>query len=237
MKISVCIATYNGQKFILEQLNSILEQLPANGEIIISDDGSNDDTIKLIHSLKDNRIIIHQCQFRNLIKNFENAIKHSTGDIIFLSDQDDKWLPNKIETMLDALKDNDLVVSDCYIGNSELDIIKDSYFEWRRSATGIVKNLWRNSYLGCCMCFKRRMLKRILPFPKQIPMHDMWIGMIAEIYYKPKFIDEKLMIYRRHGQNTTFLNPDFSSNEPLLKRLVFRTSLISALLKRIIGIQ
>jgi glycosyltransferase involved in cell wall biosynthesis len=236
MKISVCIATYNGQKFILEQLNSILEQLPTDGEVIVSDDASHDDTIKLINSLNDNRIVLYQCQFRNLIKNFENAIKQSTGDVIFLSDQDDKWLPGKIETMINALKDNDLVVSDCYIGNSDLHIIRDSYFEWRKSAPGIMKNLWRNSYLGCCMCFKRRVLKKILPFPERIPMHDMWIGIVAEIYYKTKFIHKKLMVYRRHGQNATFLNADFSSSESLIKRLIFRISLVNALLKRMLGI-
>ena len=233
--ISVCMATYNGEKFILEQLRSILIQLGVNDEVIISDDSSTDSTLAIISSLNDNRIKIFPDQkFKSPIFNFENALKNASGDFIFLSDQDDIWLPNKVSVMMDALKNCDLVESNCFIGDDNLTIIKDSYFEWRNSRSGILKNLWRNSYLGCCLAFHRRLLSRALPFPKDIPMHDMWLGMIAEIYFKPKFITEKLMIYRRHSNNATLLSDDFTSEETIWQKVKFRFNLMKYVIKRVL---
>ena len=95
MKISVCIATYNGAKYIEEQVQSILYQLSEKDEIINSDDGSKDNTLAIIKSLNDARIkVIHNTLKHGLVSNFENAIKHADGDYIFLSDQDDIWTSN-----------------------------------------------------------------------------------------------------------------------------------------------
>ena len=94
--ISVCIATYNGEKYLREQLDSILPQLAESDEVIVSDDGSTDGTIDLITSLNDPRIkIVSNSGRKGYVGNFENALKHTTGDYIFLSDQDDIWYPNK----------------------------------------------------------------------------------------------------------------------------------------------
>lgn len=237
MKISVCMATYNGEKYIKEQIETILPQLSVQDELIISDDSSTDQTLEIVKVFNDPRIkIFDQQKFKSPIFNFENAIKHATGDYIFLSDQDDIWLPDKIQIMLRELKQYDLVLSNCYIGDTNLKIIKDSYFEWRNSKKGIIKNLKKNSYLGCCMGFNKKILKKILPFPAIIPMHDMWIGMIAEIYFKPCFIQNKLMIYRRHESNATILNEDFKSKESLRKKIGFRINLLIALIQRAIWI-
>jgi len=233
MKISVCIATYNGAKYIAEQLDSILPQLSENDEVIISDDSSTDATIEIISNYNDSRIKTypHQ-QFGNPIFNFEHAIKKASGDIIFLSDQDDKWEKNKISTMMPFFDIHDLVVSNARIGDASLKIVKESYFEWRNSRTGLIKNFYKNSYLGCCMAFKKNTLEKILPFPKNIPMHDMWIGMICEIHYKPIFIQDKLMVYRRHGGNATFLKDDYTSNETFKSKLGFRLRLFISVLSR-----
>ncbi|ASU33653.1 glycosyltransferase family 2 protein [Mucilaginibacter xinganensis] len=233
MNISVCIATYNGEKYIREQLESIIPQLPENGEIIISDDSSTDKTLEIIESINDNRIKVFSNQkFRSPIFNFENAIIQAQGKYIFLADQDDKWFGNKIEVMLNALKDHDLVVSNAMIGDESLNIIKDSYFAWRNSRTGFLKNLFKNSYLGCCIAFDRKLIDVALPFPENIPMHDMWIGMVAEMYFKPIFIPNKLMIYRRHGNNVTPLNTNFTSNNSLRDKISFRYNLLVAVIKR-----
>jgi hypothetical protein len=144
-----------------------------------------------VNAINDNRIKIYDgVKFGSPIRNFENAINKAKGDFIFLSDQDDLWLEYKVEKMMMALKDHDVVVSNAYMGDGSLNVIMDSYFEWRNSKAGIIKNLIRNSYLGCCMAFKRKVLDKAMPFPKNIPMHDMWIGMIAEVYYKPIFIQD-----------------------------------------------
>lgn len=233
MVISVCIATYNGSLYIKEQLESILNQLSHNDEVIVSDDSSTDDTLKIVKSFKDPRIkIFDENKFKSPIFNFENAITKAKGNYIFISDQDDKWLPDKVKIMVEELQKYDLVISNAYIGDSALNIVKDSYFEWRNSKTGICKNLLKNSYLGCCMAFKRKMLVKILPFPKKIPMHDMWIGMIAELYYKPVFITPKLMVYRRHLNNATTLTEHYTSKETIISKFMFRYNLSVALINR-----
>ncbi|MET3112927.1 glycosyltransferase involved in cell wall biosynthesis [Pedobacter sp. CG_S7] len=232
-KISVCIATFNGEKYIYQQLESILCQLKIGDEIIISDDSSTDHTLEIIRSFNDKRIIVLEKQvFKNPIFNFENAINNATGSIIFLSDQDDVWLEGKVSTMMDALQDHDLVVSNAIIGDSNLKVVKDSYFEWRNSRSGLFKNFMKNSYLGCCMAFRREILAVILPFPKKIPMHDMWIGIMAELYFKPIFINNRLIIYRRHNSNTTVLSEDFTSNESLMTKVKFRIDLLIEVVNR-----
>src|SRR5690606_26359089 len=95
-KISVCMATYNGENHIEEQLESILKQLKDNDEVIISDDGYSDKTIELIKGFNDPRIKLFLNSFRNIILNFEFALSKATGDFIFLSDQDDIWYDNKV---------------------------------------------------------------------------------------------------------------------------------------------
>jgi glycosyltransferase involved in cell wall biosynthesis len=115
-KISVCMATRNGEKYIKQQLSSILKQLSKNDEVIISDDSSTDNTIDIIKSFEDKRIKIYaNNKFYSPVYNFENALLRSTGDIIFLSDQDDIWEDKKIRVMYELLKRYDLVVSDCTI--------------------------------------------------------------------------------------------------------------------------
>ena len=107
---TVCIATYNGEKYIKEQIDSILLQIASDDEIVISDDGSSDDTINIINSLNDKRIHLYINEGKHGFKsNFENAIKRAMGNYIFMSDQDDVWFPNKYNAILSYLKINDLV--------------------------------------------------------------------------------------------------------------------------------
>jgi len=203
-KISVCIATCNGSKFIMEQLHSILPQLKFDDEIIISDDSSSDRTLDLIELLSDSRIhIYNNTNEKNLVFNFENALKHVTGDIIFLADQDDIWMPNKVTTMLRHLETADLVLSDCLVVNAGNIIIFPSFFEKNRSKPGFVANLIRNSYIGSCMAFNRKILDHALPFPSDISMHDWWIGLTGEFIGKSFFCGEKLIAYRRHQTNAS----------------------------------
>lgn len=202
MKISVCIATYNGGKFIRQQLDSILKQLETDDEIIISDDSSSDMTLEIIKLYNDSRIkILAGNTFRSPIFNLENALKQAKGDYIFLADQDDIWDDNKIEITLSYLKEYNIVISDCNIINETGDEIHPSFFELNKSKAGLLHNFIKNSYLGCCMAFDRKMLEAILPFPENIAMHDIWIGIISELIGNPIFISNKLISYRRHSLN------------------------------------
>jgi glycosyltransferase involved in cell wall biosynthesis len=230
--ISVCIATYNGEKHIKEQLNSIIPQLEKNDEIIISDDASSDNTVKVIESYNDNRIKI----FKNdrtigVIKNVENCLKKSHGKTIFLADQDDVWVHNKVEICLNLLEKFELIVSDCFVTDENLNIISDSFYKINNSQKTKVGALIRNSYLGCCMAFNRSILNKALPFPANIPMHDIWIGNVAAFYYSVKFIPDKLIYYRRHGNNASTASEHSTSS--IGEKIQYRTSVVKSLLKRI----
>lgn len=209
--ISVCIATYNGEKYIREQLMSIMPQLGAEDEVIISDDASTDNTLQIINDLHDSRIqIYHHTPYTKHYfiadkptHNFENALTHCHGDYIFLADQDDIWLPNKVSTTLEALQTAQLVVHDCQIVNFKLQITHPSYFNFIHIHTGAVQNAIRCTYLGCCMAFRRDLLSTALPFPATCVAHDQWLGIVAALKYQTTLIHQPLILYRRHHNTQT----------------------------------
>lgn len=225
----MCVATFNGAKYIRQQLESILSS-ECISEVLVSDDGSTDGTQEIVRSFSDARISLMSGPQCGVIKNFEKLLMKAKGDYIFLSDQDDVWFDDKVGTMIKALEGVDLVVCDCEVVSADLKIISPSFFDIRKSGGGVLYNLWRNSYLGCCMAFNRRLLTHALPFPKNIPMHDWWLGLIAEVHGKTVFIDTPLMSYRRHGENIS--STAEKSNASLWTRLKWRTYLLAHLLKR-----
>jgi glycosyltransferase involved in cell wall biosynthesis len=231
--ISVCIASYNGEKYIKAQLDSILCQISLSDEIIISDDSSSDNTLKIIKSYNDPRIKLFEGNvFHSPIFNFENALKKASGDFIFLSDQDDIWIENKVSTMMIELLSSDLVISDAYIVDNKGEIISKSFYKVNKSSSGIFSNLLNNSYLGCTMAFKSTFKPFILPFPSSIPMHDIWIGNVISFKGKVCFINDKLIKYRRHGGNASPTGE--KSSYSFLYRISYRIRLIYTLLIRLI---
>jgi glycosyltransferase involved in cell wall biosynthesis len=231
MPISVALATYNGQKYIKAQLDSILCQLEVDDEIIICDDSSTDATVEIIESVDDARIKLFKNQtFASHVYNFEHALKQAQHDYLFLCDQDDIWLPNKRTVMLHHLQHYDLVLSDAKVVDQNLAPLEESFFVFNRSQKGLFKNLYKNSYLGCCMAFHRHILHHALPFPRDINMHDWWIGMIAQLYGSIYFCDEKLLLYRRHHDALTPMSRQ--STNPLLKKIGFRVTMLKGLLMR-----
>lgn len=227
--ISVCIATFNGEKFIREQLRSILVQISNDDEVIISDDFSTDATISVIEAINDDRIKIFYNSNKKkrahpAISNFENALSHAKGKYIFLADQDDVWIGNKISLTMPYLLKYDMVLSDCMLIDEKGEITYDSFFRLNNSKKGLFNNLLKNSYVGCCMAFNRRILDKALPFPEDIPLHDLWIGFIAELFYNTIFISEKLIMYRRHKNVSSFTGG--RSKYSLLKRISFRLNTI-----------
>lgn len=225
---SVCLACYNGGRFIGEQIRSILAS-PQVSELLVSDDGSTDDTLQALAGIEDRRLTILRGPGRGAAANFEFLLGQATGQFIFLSDQDDVWLPGKVDATLRALEHADLVVSDCAVVDSELKVIEPSFFKVRRSGPGLLRNLWRNAFLGCCMAFRRDVLAYALPFPRRVPMHDWWIGLMASRKGRVLFLDEVLTLYRRHGANATYA---VVSHAPLAQRLRWRLAIGAALLSR-----
>lgn len=234
MNISVCLASYNGCPFIREQIASILSQLDQDDELIISDDGSSDDTLKVVNNFSDCRIrfIINKNAVHSPISNFENALYNAKYNYIFLSDQDDIWMPNKVHVMSSYLSQYDVVVSNCMIVNKQLEVIKRFFFRPGSNMRGFFNNLYDNHYLGCCMAFRREVLETILPFPKKISMHDIWIGLCAEVFFHPIFIDDVLIMYRRHGNNAS--NTAEQSVAPLSRKICSRLYYVRKIFKLII---
>ena len=194
-KLSVCMATYNGERFISQQLQTILSQLLPDDEIIISDDSSTDKTLEIIKDINDSRIRLFRGQtFRSPTYNFEHALKQANGEIIFLSDQDDEWIDGWVETALSALRDVSLVVCDADVIDAEGRVRPPSEAKIYRGGTrrsGVIQNLYRNGYIGCCCAFRREVLGVALPFPAKLPWHDWWIGMVADVFFSTRFLSEK----------------------------------------------
>jgi len=228
--ISVAMATYNGEKYIKEQLDSIIKQLNKCDEIIISDDGSTDKTIDIIKAYNDKRIKLIEGPHDGVKENFANAIINCHGKYIFLSDQDDIWMDNKVSIILDVFEKNKCtcVVHDNMVFNSDTnEIIYESFYKTRNSRSGILKNIIKNSYIGCCMAFDSRIKDIIIPIPNSIEMHDQWIGLLSDKYGKTIFINDKLIKYRRHDNNVSKLK-----HHSVLKMIKNRITIIIELFKR-----
>lgn len=238
--ISVCLTTYNGEKHIKSQLDSILCQLKSDDEIIISDDGSTDSTLSIIERLNDSRIKIFNhlkdnkypnYSFYKITKNFENALIHAKGEIIFLADQDDIWNKSKVEKCINELNDKLLLIHDCQVIDKDENILIDSYFSHNNSQIGIISNFKNSSYLGCCMAFRKDLLNKALPFPKEPVPHDLWLGFIAEWNKSVVKFDECLIFYRRHSENNS--SSSEKSNWTIGYRLKYRIIIAIAFFKRI----
>ncbi len=231
MKISVAMAVYNGQKYIMEQLDSILSQLDGEDEVCISVDPSTDDSYRMMVKLSEQepRIKVNLGLGAGIKKNFEQAIKMCTGDIIFLSDQDDVWKEDKVIRVLECFSDPEamLVLHDVVVMNESLtDVQIESFFTYRECKPGILNNVMKNSYMGCAMAFRKELLEYILPIPENVPMHDQWIGLVAEKKGKVIFLPKRLLKYRRHGNNATDMTHSTPGN-----MLKWRTQILAALMK------
>ena len=198
--ISVALCTYNGEKYIKEQLESIIGQFYKNLEIVIVDDGSTDQTFAIVtgYAQKDSRIKCYKNE-QNLgfNKNFEKALTLTTGDYIAISDQDDIWLPNKLQLLLDHIQDNWLIFSNSsYIGqDKQRKLLRD--FKLPANYKGIIL---RNFVTGHTALLQREFLDFALPFPNK-GYYDWWLGFVAAYHHKITFYDEVLTYYRIHDES------------------------------------
>ena len=211
---SVCMATFNGGRYLREQLDSILNQLTLEDELIISDDGSTDETCQIIkeYTQLDNRIKFVEGPRKGVIANFNHAIQQSKGDIIFLADQDDVWLPEKIEKSMKTLKEKnvDLVFGDLEVVDEKMNTIYPSFDDFMLLNRKINKyidsykvNYLYNCVTGCTILSKKDFIKDILPIPndsKYVP-HDYWMALMIALKGKLAYMPEKYIKYRQHGNN------------------------------------
>ena len=206
--ISVCMATYNGERYVQKQLESILEQLDDSDEVIICDDCSTDKTVEIIKEFNDHRIkLLINNNNIGVNKSFERTLMIAQGEIVFFSDQDDLWLKNKKKIIVEYFhkhKNIDVVQHDAIVVNEDMSIISDSFYRWRgKVGPGIIRNMIRDTHLGCCMAFRRKIITKCMPIT-EIPYHDKWVGIISEcLGYKNCYIDDKLIYYVRHSKAAT----------------------------------
>jgi glycosyltransferase involved in cell wall biosynthesis len=232
-KISVCLATYNGGKYIKEQLDSILRQLSENDEVIISDDGSSDNTLSIVNEINDERIKIFLNKGeKGFTKNFENALNEAVGNIIFLSDQDDVWVDGKVNKMVLELNKYDFVISDATYVDENLNTTFGSHIKHQNMKQGLIRTILLPRYIGACMAFKKEVLEFALPFPKKSKycVYDYWLPLIAELYFKFNIIEEELLLFRRHGENAS--NAGLKSPYSIMHRLKVRLYTVIHLIMR-----
>lgn len=231
--ISVALAAYNGEKYIKEQIDSILSQLEANDELIISYNPSTDGTEQIVrqYANDDKRVKVYLCRDTDIKRNFENAISRCSNEIIFLSDQDDVWLPEKRKTVLKQFEDPELlaIAHGCYLTDKDLSNPIEYELVKKRKTVRPVDILWKNRMQGSCMAFRRSTLGCFLPFPDEIPMHDSWIGINISTMGKVMLIPERLLLYRQHNSNVTSrshgnINNMIKQRARLLKAYLLRQS-------------
>lgn len=203
-RISVAMATYNGAKYIAEQLSSILSQLSPDDELVIVDDCSKDDTPQIIESFADTRIRLRISPRNNgVAKSFTEAIASCNGDIIFLADQDDIWLPGKVQTILQIFANNptvNIVSTDAIVIDHDGKQISSSYYADRGGFTNSAwRNLVKSRFHGCLMAFRSELRPLVLPLALY---HDVWIGLCNAISGgQAVLIPQPFVAYRRHGKN------------------------------------
>ena len=228
LRASVCMATYNGAAFLREQIDSIVAQLRPGDELLVSDDGSTDDTLEVLRSYEGQLTVVAHSRVGGVVPNFERVLSSADRDIVVLSDQDDVWLPGKLERLRDQLGRTDLVMSNAFVVGATLTRTSQTLFDQLNVGPGLLHNGWRNSFVGCCMAFRRSLLQRALPFPASTPWHDWLLGMLASAVGSVAFIDAPLMLYRRHSANAS--DTGAGSRNGLVKKLFLRLDLARALI-------
>lgn len=213
--ISIAMATYNGEKYLREQINSISKQTIQDFELIVCDDCSTDDTwnILLEYQSQDERIKCYRNE-KNLgfVKNFEKAIGLCTGEYIALSDQDDIWLPEHLELLVNNIGDKALIAGNGEFFNSTGEQSLGRFFV-TEDKLGYISNkpidhlvtlCHRNLFQGSNTLFKKDLVEYILPIPEGIRFHDHWIPFVAATRNGVFFLPKKTLNYRRYSEAVTY---------------------------------
>lgn len=205
--VTVCMATFNGENFIEEQLRSVLTQLGPEDDVVIVDDGSTDSTVTRIHAVADARVrLVVSTENEGHVATFEKAIRLSTGSIILLSDQDDVWLPDRVKVMVAALTERNFVASNwSRLGGGSTADRRLIRIRDNETPVGNIGRLFLGSmpYFGCTMGFRREALASLLPFPKGVEAHDHWIGLVGNVSGAVEHLDHFTVARRIHEKNLT----------------------------------
>lgn len=226
-RISFVVATYNGASHVEQQLASILTALGQADEIVVSDDGSADDTVARVCAIGDPRIrVLAGGERLGYQANFARAIFAASGDYVFFSDQDDVCLSARVPLSLAALTTAPCVCGDAVVVDKSLSVLHASYFAQRRAKFGPGWLIARPAVIGATMACRRDFLLAHLPFPCGVP-HDMWLAVQAALHGQLAVIREPLILYRRHGAALSATGS--ASTRPIVARVRERVLLMQAL--------
>lgn len=241
-RISIALCTYNGERYLPEQLQSYLQQTRLPDELVACDDGSTDNTVALLDAFAQTAPfevrVIRNPENLGYAKNFEKALTLCTGDFIALSDQDDVWLPEKLAWSAEVLENNPriaLVFGDAHVVDSQLDPL--GYTLWQAldftkpqraafaNGGAFDLQLVRNHVTGATSMVRAEHLPHVMPFPKDW-VHDDWMATIMSSYAQITLVDQPTMLYRQHANNQLGIKPGKPINEdgvsqklPLLQRI------------------
>lgn len=214
MKTSIALCTYNGEKFLKEQLESFVNQTQLPDELIICDDSSTDSTVEILKEFEKNSPFFVQIEINHkqlgVIKNFEKAISLCTGDLIFLSDQDDIWMPEKTEIITKQFEQNEelgMIFSDAELIGENSEKLGKTLFDETFRKTDKIKSLFdlclnKNVATGATMAFRSKLRNNFIPIPTNIPniIHDGWIALVLSSITECKCLEKPLIKYRQHNQ-------------------------------------
>ena len=227
--IEILMATYNGEKYISEQIDSIINQTCKNWKLLIRDDGSQDKTLEILeeYEKRDERINILRDIKGNLgfVKNFEELLKNSSEEFIMFSDQDDYWLENKIEKYIGVLENLDveklkkplLIHSNSFVCDEKLNILKKNFVD-SKVALQYGGNGYFFAYFvqGSTTLINRKLIDLGLPFLKSVTLHDRYFHLLVEFFGNRIFIDESLIKYRQHRNN------EIGAKSSIIKKILFK---------------
>jgi glycosyltransferase involved in cell wall biosynthesis len=227
--IEVLLATYNGERFLREQIDSIIAQDYENIRVIARDDGSIDSTVSILSEYAQRfpdrfRIVLTGPSTRSAKNNFLFLMRESTARYICFSDQDDVWLPDKVRKSKQAMDELEsqwgetvpmLIFTDLQVVDEFLNTLHRSYWDLEKIAPGRINQLpsllGRNVVTGCTAMLNRALVKLSLRMPNDASMHDCWVGLLASAVGKAQFINEQTVLYRQHDLNVIGANHRDSS--------------------------
>lgn len=204
--VSVALPVYNGARYLAEQLDSILQQLEEQDEIVVAYQPSSDESLAILeeYRTRDSRVKVIHNPGKGITSNFDLALSRCRGDYIFLSDQDDVWLPEKRAALVDAFVRTgaDLIIHDAVHTDANLQRESHTFFEIYPIGPGKWKNIKKPRMSGCCMAFTKALRDKLLPLP-EIHGYDQWIAVLAEFTGTIYYLDQVLLLHRLHGENST----------------------------------
>ncbi|MFV0573827.1 MAG: glycosyltransferase family 2 protein [Vibrio sp.] len=213
--VEILLATYNGERYLSEQIESLMNQSYKNFTVLISDDGSTDGTVELINKIQDPRFkLVNSERVGGVIKNFEILLNNSSSEYVMLCDQDDVWHKDKVKVSLEGILKEErdkiepcLGFSDLKLVDENLNLIAPSFY--RETKLNPYRNLninnlsWMGSVYGCTIIMNRAAVQNSLPFPNKLIMHDHWLAYRSLINGMIFFIDKPLLKYRQHNKNVS----------------------------------